>query len=121
VTITPIKPEMLSVSPYHRTNKSRVGVLELQARMEMYQCHNGGQMADITRQAAAPLEDALALDNGWLLRHTREGLGATCGTKSISASLRWQPGCIPRMGGRKCLRRRAEKRCRMCCSMQLNV
>jgi hypothetical protein len=60
--------------PIEQTNRV-IGVLELQSPYgDVFSATTAAKLADITRQAAAPLEDAWLLDNGWLLRHTREAL-----------------------------------------------
>jgi ribose/xylose/arabinose/galactoside ABC-type transport system permease subunit len=74
--VTPIKPEMQSVIgvPIGQTNRV-IGVLELQSPYgDVFNATTAAKLADITRPAAASLEDAWLLDSGWLLRHTREAL-----------------------------------------------
>jgi ribose transport system permease protein len=76
VIVSPIKPDMQSVIAVPLGQADRViGVLELQSPYgDVFSAASAAKLLDITRQVAAPLEDAWLLENGWLLRHTREAL-----------------------------------------------
>lgn len=76
VIVTPIKPEMQSAIAVPLAQADRViGVLELQSPYgDVFSAASAAKLLDITREAATPLEDAWLLENGWLLRHTREAL-----------------------------------------------
>ncbi|NLX09957.1 MAG: GAF domain-containing protein [Chloroflexi bacterium] len=74
VIVERIKPEMQSAVavPIHCAGRV-VGVLELQSPYTgIFDAATAGQVMELARQYALPLEDAWLLDSGWLLRHTRE-------------------------------------------------
>jgi hypothetical protein len=52
-----------------------IGVLEVQSLYRnVFGAATADKLSGIVEQLADPLEDAWLLDNGWLLRHTREAL-----------------------------------------------